>query len=431
MHRLVSRTRRIAATFAGATDRAITPERLRLYPLAVIIVSAITMSAVILSGNPPHLGTGEIVLPDFLAHWTGGRMVLDGDTAVLYDPRSQLAVQSAEVGPGTLAWFVSPPFVAYMYAPFAALGYGGAATVWSIFSVGCLIAAGMLVRPFAPRLFRDHPVGVYLVLAATQPVLEVLGAGQDSGFAVLLWVAGIRLLLSGRDVLGGVVLGIGLFKPQLFFVVPFVLAAQRRWGALGAWAATSLGLALVSVQAVGVEGVVDWVQLPFSDTYHAWVQVDQAWKMQSLPALATTFGAWSWLSTLLAVAAVLLLMQQLWRARAAQVGELAVWMLAIMASVVAAPHVMIYDLVVALVPILWMIEHINTRTVRLACLALFVLTWTVPLRHLAGGPIDAAWSAIPLVVLWLVIARTIGVTHQPPLARDASSTALMTDRAES
>lgn len=412
MSRLTARTHHIGVTVARGLDRMITAERLKLYPLALLVTSAVVMVAAISLGDLPHLAGGEIVLPDFLAHWTGGRMLLDGDTGALHDPAAQGAVQAGEVGDDTLSWFVSPPFAAYLYAPFALLGYGQAAIAWTVFSMACLVAAAYLARPIAPKLFRDHPAGVYLVLAATQPVFELLGSGQDTGLSILLWVCGIRLLLAGREVLGGAVLAIGLFKPQLFFVVPFVLLAQRRWRALGAWSATALGLGLVSVGTVGVGGLTDWIKVPFSDLFHSAVQIGQAWKMQSLPALASTLGLWSWVAELVVLGAVAVFLRQLWRARALGVGDLPMWMLAMMATVVASPHLVVYDLVVALVPILWLVEHNNTRAVRVTCVALFALTWTVSARHFLGGPFDAAWSAIPLVILWTVLARSIGVARR-------------------
>lgn len=421
MSRLTARTHHIGATVAGALDRLITAERLKLYPLTLLVASTAVMVIAISLGDLPHIAGGEVVLPDFLAHWTGGRMLLDGDSGALYDPAAQGAVQAAEVGDGTLSWFVSPPFAAYLYAPFAVLGYGHAAVAWTVFSAICLVAAAILARPFAPRLFRDHAVGVYLVLLATQPVFELIGSGQDTGLSVLLWVAGIRLLLAGRQLAGGVVLALGLFKPQLFFVVPFVLVAQRRWRALGAWAATALGLGAVSVGTVGFDGVIDWAKVPFSETFHTAVQIGQAWKMQSLPALASSLGLWSWVAELVVVAALLVFFRQLRRARALGVDDLPMWMLAIMATVVASPHLVVYDLVVGLVPLLWLVEHANTRAVRLACLALFVLTWTVSARHFLGGPFDAAWSAIPLVILWVILARSIGVTPRPKESRDGSA----------
>ena len=410
VRRFVTCLRSSSAVTASAVDRFVSPERLLLYPAAVLIGSVVVMAAAIALGDMPFIAGGNVVLPDFLAHWTGGRMMLDGDVGVLYDPFAQKMLQTDELREGPLSWFVSPPFSAYLYVPFAMLDYGTAALAWTVFSAACLVAAGHLVRPFAPRLFRDHARAVYLVLLATQPVFELLGSGQDTGVSVLLWVAGIRLLLAGRDVLGGSVLALGLFKPQLFFIVPIVLVVQGRWRALAAWAATAAALALLSVRAVGVGGVVDWVQVLTSDTFHSVVQTSQAWKMQSLPALATTLGLSSSTSGVVAVAVVLVVVVQLWRARSRGVAELPMWMLAMTATAVASPHLVVYDLVVALVSILWIVEHIGSRTTRLSCVALFVLTWTIPVRHVVGGPFEAAWSAIPLTILWVVLACSIGVT---------------------
>ncbi len=406
---LATRIRSSAAGAAAAADRIVTPERLFIYPLAVLVASLLVMGAAIGFGDLPNVAGGQIVLPDFLAHWTGGRMLLDGSTGALYDPTAQRVVQANEVGEGTLAWFVSPPFSVYLYAPFALLDYGVAAIAWTVFSMGCLVVAGFLVRPFAPRLFRDHTAVVVLVLLATQPVFELIGSGQDTGVTVLLWVGGIRLLLAGHQVAGGAVLALGLFKPQLFIVVPLVLIAQRRWRALAAWFATAAGLGLLSVQAVGINGVVDWVQVLSSDTFDTTIRTAQAWKMQSLPAFASSLGFPARVGSIIAVLAVLVFIRQLWRARRLGVAELPMWMLAIAATVVFSPHLFVYDLVLALVPMLWLVEHVNTRTVRLTCVALFLLTWTSPARHFVGGPLDVAWSAIPLTIVWIVLARSIGV----------------------
>lgn len=391
------------ARIARTADGWITPDRLRGYPIVFIAMSVAMLGMTLL--HPP-------ITADFLAHWTGGRIVLDGNNGAMYDPDAQAAVQSGLTPNGALSWFVAPPFVAYAYTPFAVFGYQAAAVLWTLFSVACMVAAGWLVRPFAPRLFRDHGRIVYVALAATEPVLETLGSGQDSGVTVLLWVAGIRLLLAGRDVAGGSVLALGLMKPQLFFAVPFVLIAQRKWRALSAWAATTAGLGVVSVQAVGVRGVIEWVKLPFSDTFHEAAQVGQAWKMQSLPALAESFGM-AHVGLLVALIGFGMLLRQLWVRRTIE--PLTAWMLTITATVAISPHVVVYDLLVLLVPVLWLLEHHNTRTVRLSCLALFALTWTIYGRHVLGAPFDAAWSAAPVVALWVEIA------HRKPHAEASAS----------
>lgn len=408
------------------TDRAITRQRLQIYPLTFMGVTFAILLGAIALGDYPHLAGGTVAFPDYLAHWTGGRILLDGHTSHLFDPSFQHALQRSEVGPDNLSWFVSPPFAAALYAPYALFGFGTSALLWTASSIAFLVAAIMLMRPFAPRLFRHHFAQVVIIMAATQPIFEVLGSGQDSALALFLWVAGIRLALAGRSASAGVVLALGLFKPQQFMLVPVVFLIQRRFRALAAWSVTTAALALASVGIVGVNGTVDWIKLPFSDTYERVVQIDQAWKMQSLPALVTTVlpSSWSGASAALGLVVELVILvifiHQLLRARRIGSSDVQVWMLTLLVTVVVSPHLVIYDLVLVLVPILYLVEHHNTRTLRVSCVALFVLTWTVPLRHVIAGSapwpgslLEAAWTAIPLIVLWVMFARALGLARTP------------------
>ena len=417
-------TRGAISWLAAAIDRSITMERLWLYPSVILTISMLFLGGTILLGDYPRLAGGATAFPDYLAHWTGGRMLLDGDTSRFFDPAFQNALQAREVGPTTLSWFVSPPFAALLYAPFALLNFGASALLWTVFSACCLVAALWLMRPIAPNLFDMHLLMVVLLMVATQPVLELLGSGQDSGLSLLLWIAGMRLMLARRDASAGVVFALGLFKPQQFLLVPIVLLVQRRFRALTAWLVATLVLAIASVAVVGVSGVVAWLRLPFSDLYNTAVQIDQAWKMQSLPALVSTAlpRDWSGIAAAIGIVveliAILVFIRQLLRAHRAAVPELPLWMLAILVTVAASPHLVIYDLVLVLAPILYLLEHHNTRTIRVSCVALFALTWTVPIRHVVAmdsawpiSLVEAAWTAVPLIVLWVVMARALRLTR--------------------
>ena len=397
-----------------------------MYPLAALILSIVVYGGSLLLGDYPHLAGGAVAFPDYLAHWTGGRMLVDGSTADLFDPRVQGALQAQEVGPDSLSWFVSPPFAALIYAPFALIGFGPSALVWTAFSAACLVVSIRLMKPFAPQLFERHFTQVVIIMASTPPMIELIGSGQDSALALLIWLAGIRLILAGNNVAAGIVFALGLFKPQQFVLVPIVLLIQRRFAALGAWFATASVLTLTSVAIVGADGVVAWVKLPFSDFYTTVVQVEQGWKMQSLPALVTTAFPDSWsgvaspISLLIVLGATLVFAQQLLNGRQNKTPDISIWALSIMVTVVISPHLVLYDLVLVFVPIVYMIEHHNTRALRLSCVALFVLTWTVPLRHVlvrdAQWPltlIEAAWTAIPLLILWIVLSNALGVRRNP------------------
>src|SRR5665647_3141875 len=255
-------------------DRLINVERCRNYSIIFIALGYGLVVVSTFMGHLPQTAFGTTVLPDYLAHWTGGRLVLDGQVAAVGQTSK-------------LARFVSPPFVGLLYAPLAALPYVASAAAWTLISIAMLLAALKLARPLAPNIPEARWRMTVLVCFASQPVLELLGAGQDSALSLLVWVAGTRLILGRRDVLAGVLFALGPCKPQLFVLVPVVLLAQRRYRSFAAWSSTALALALISVKMVGVDGVRNWLALPFQDTYREAVQVGQAWKMQGLPSFVT------------------------------------------------------------------------------------------------------------------------------------------------
>ena len=402
-----------------AVDRWINFERCRNYSIVLIVLGYGLIIASTLLGHLPRTAFGEAVLPDYLAHWTGGRLVLDGEFASLYDQRTQLEVQVATVGQTSkLAWFVSPPFVALLYAPLAGLSYVASAVVWTLLSVAMLLAALKLARPLAPNISAPRWRMVVLVCLASQPVLELLGGGQDSAFSLLVWVAGTRLMLARRDVFAGVVFALGLCKPQLFVLVPVVLLIQRRYRSLAAFTSVANVLALISVGMVGADGVRNWLALPFRDAYREAVQVGQAWKMQGLPSFITSLmppglTREAEVAGLLAAGIVLVLFVTSCRRWPTSRGDAGMWAFAALTTVLASPHLVVYDLVLLLPAVLYLLERQDVSTVRVALFALFVITWMAPAGHLLGraapwpiSVVGAGWGAVPIFILWRVFLRS-------------------------
>jgi len=399
-------------------DRLINVERCRNYSIIFIVLGYGLVVVSTFMGHLPQTAFGTTVLPDYLAHWTGGRLVLDGQLADLYDQRTQFEVQVAAVGQTSkLAWFVSPPFVGLLFAPLAALPYLASAAAWTMTSIAMLLAALKLARPLAPNIPEAQWRMIMLVCFASQPVLELLGAGQDSAFSLLVWVAGTRLILARRDVLAGVVFALGLCKPQLFVLVPVVLLAQRRYRSFAAWLSTALALAFISIKMVGVDGVRNWLALPFQDAYREAVQVGQAWKMQGLPSFVTALMP-PGLSQIgevvgyLAAGLVLVLFLTACRHWPTSRGDVGLWAFAALTTVLLSPHLVVYDFVLLLPAVLYLLERQDTSTVRVALFFLFVITWMAPAGHLLSGVtpwplsvVGAGWGAVPILVLWLEFRR--------------------------
>ncbi len=398
---------RLAARLDALIDR----ERVRNYSIAFLVLGVIASILNVALGHGLRVLTGNALFPDFLAHWTAGRLLLDGSLDHLYDADFQATLQHVIIGPGDdVSWFVGPPFTAVIYAPFAALPFAVAGVLWTLLSVAAIAASLVLLKPLVPRLAQDWTVVVLAVLAC-QPVLEVLGAGQDSALSMLAWAAGLRALVAGRDALAGASFGLGLIKPQLVLIAPPTFLIQRRWSALWVWIAFAAVAAAVSVALIGVEGIQTWIHTLTSQRYDEQINVGQAWKQLSASALLVSVvppslaHAAQLVGLAVCVALAVAFLVAAWRAPRA--AWLDVWTLAALTTVVASPHLLVYDLLIAVPAALVLLDRHPSRRVRLALLAVFVLTYLNPIAHLLALKVSwpltlvgAPWAVVPLLVLW-------------------------------
>ena len=412
---------RLAARLDALIDR----ERVRNYSIAFLVLGVIASIVNVVLGHGLRVLTGNALFPDFLAHWTAGRLLLDGNLDHLYDADFQANLQHAIIGPGDdVSWFVGPPFTAILYVPFAALPFAVAGVLWTLVSIAAIAASLVLLKPLVPRLAQDWTVTVLAVLAS-QPVLEVIGAGQDSALSMLVWAAGLRLLVAGRDALAGMVFGAGLIKPQLVVLAPPTFLVQRRWSALGVWIAMAAVAAAASVALIGVDGIHTWITTLTSQRYDEQINVGQAWKQLSASALLVSLvppalaNAAQVVGLALCAALVIAFLVVAWRAPKDR--WLDVWTLAALTTVVASPHLLVYDLLIAVPAALVLLDRHSSRRIRLALLAAFVLTYLNPVLHLlalkVGWPltlVGAPWAVVPLLVLWYDALRACRPSRPDP-----------------
>jgi hypothetical protein len=401
------RRRRTLDTLAATLDRLVTTDRVRGY-------STVFLGLGLLAGTAVLFSRPGDVMPDYVAYWTGGRMVLGGHGGELYDAAAQGAVQAAALG-GTsgLSWFVSPPFVALVEAPLAMLPFTASLLAWKGISLALLGIALHLLRPLAPACLQQRWRLVVLITAAAEPTFIALIIGQQTPLVLLLWVAGTRLLVCRREVMGGAVLALLLVKPQLVFLVPVVLLVRGQHRALAGFVVTALGLVGVSATVDGGHGLLSWVGLLASESYRHGVQVAQAGKMQGIAALVTSVvpsgmsGVAEVVGLLAAAAVAVAFLARVRRSRAEVWSIPTVWATTAATTVAVSPHLLDYDLLLILPAALLLLGDPAQRRGRLALVALFLLSWTVPLRSglvtSAAWPVSlagSAWSAIPVLVVW-------------------------------
>ena len=406
MRRLAERGARIVAAVA-------TVRRIRTYSLLALVANVLTQAASIARGSLPFDGFGHPIAVDLSAYLVGTRLLLAGNLPQLYDPGVQWMTQQELLGPGHpefLDLFVSPPFVTFLYAPLAALSYTAAALVWTMVSLILLAASIALLWPLLPRL---HPFGfatVLLVVASWWPTAELFLDGQETALILLAYAGGLRLLLARRDVAAGAVLSISLVKPQLVLLVPLFLLIERRGRALATFSAVGMVLVAVSVVLVSPAGARDYVALLSSDLVRHG-SIGFWWKASSLTSLFELVSPPAATSVLYAatLAAGALVYRFVTGDRAASCPDDLTLRYAglILVTSVVAPHFLIYDEVLVVLPGLILFDRDpRSASVVVAVVAAWTIGIATPLRGLAGTlafPLDLI--AVPLLpgpVLWMI-----------------------------
>lgn len=367
---------------------------MRIVAGLVAIVSAIVFVSLIARSKGNVLPTGPTVFGDFRAHWVAGRMLLDGQLAQLYDPSAQLSVQAARVRPDAPPdAFLSPPFMALVWAPFAALPYFTAGVVWTLVAFAIVIASARLA--WSALDLECAWTDVALVAIASEPFWKNTAMGQDGALALLLY-SGALVLWRRRNTLAcGLVLGLGCFKPQLFFLVPVALIAAKEWRALLGMAMSGTALGAVSIALVGPTGIRAWLGFLASPLVSSAIHAENLSLMASMPAfLRALTGSTVFAPIIAAIVAILLVLFTRTDPKRA-IGAAAI------ASIIAAPHAFVYDAVIALVPCAELLEKKPKRGAR-ATLVFLAITWALP----AGSNwfLALPWTAVALAAVCVSMA---------------------------
>ncbi len=394
-------------------DALLTPRRVYHYSImALLVMSGMYTLAFVFSFGPYE---SRAMTSDFVAQVTAGNIALKGDIHRLYDLRNQWVVQQellAGSGPKDfLNAFLSPPIVAYLYAPFAALPYPVAFTLWLGLTICLLTASLRLLWPLVPNL---HPYGfgrVLLVAFSCRAAFLLLIAGQDAAISLLLFVVGLRLLLAGRDTAAGSVLGLGVFKPQLFLLVPILLLLQRRWRALSAWMAVASTLAALSMALLGLAGTLEYIDLLTTSGFYQQLAQQLASKMISLTALARSFMPEP-LPLLVVVAATIIVAALFARiaSRPARHARqfLLLYVTMLLMNFVINPHFFVYDGVILFIPALLLLNEAPSRpSIRVPLAAAYILLFLSPLRSGAFG--FAPLTVVAVIGLIFVVRQLLSL----------------------
>jgi hypothetical protein len=272
-------------------------------------------------------GFPMLVRTDFIAYFTAGTLIANGESHLLYDGERQLATQLqflTEVGipsPGLIT-FVNPPLLAAIMAAFVPFGVVGGAWLWFILTFALPAAVLLAVGKQGAR--RAGWWRSCLLLLCFAPFIESVYFGQMA--AIMLPIFGGWFLLSraNRPILAGLALSLLLLKPQYLPVMLLFLAWKRQWTQLVGFAfgaaiqvvATVLVM-LSSGHALTLEALLPYMRFGGEPNVVVWLQLNlrmAIWHL--LPQLdATSQLVVLAICTVVAVVAFLLLVGRSWRPR--------------------------------------------------------------------------------------------------------------------
>lgn len=315
----------------------------------------------------------------WMVFYNAVRLYFEGQVGLLYDGVQSTALLNARFAhwlahPLPLHPWLYPPHALLLLLPFGWLPFAPAGILFLTLGFAATVAATW--RFAATGVERAiHAVSLVLCPAAAFTVC----LGQNTFVTGALLLAGFGTVRR-RPILGGALLGIVTYKPQLCLMVPVALIAARQWKALAAAAGAALLLAAASVALFGIEPWRAWIALMTEPNavYTQWESIARI-NGQSIYTYASLLGAPAVLANLAQALAVIGSAGCVfWCYRRPMVDDLRLAVL-LAATILAAPHVIDYDtLLLGIAATLFFVRG-YADGFRFGEITVAVLVWASPL----------------------------------------------------
>jgi alpha-1,2-mannosyltransferase len=384
----------------------LTAARARGYSLILLgigglaVAGWIALSDGLIDRNGKPLGT------DFSSFYAAGSLVLDGRAADVYNMAAHYAREQQIFGLSTPYYgWLYPPIFLLLATPLALMPYLVALAVWQVSSLALYLSViGGIVAKMRMRGMAVGPV--WLPIAAGFPAVFInLGHGQNGFLSAGLFGAAL-LALPARPILSGVLFGLLAYKPQLALVTPIVLLAAGQWRTVIAAGVTVMAL-------VGLTGLLFggdlWLAFIASTETSRKLLLEQGdvgfEKLQSVfAAVRMTGGGVALAYAVQGAVSAAVLCGTAWAWRSACDFDLKAALL-VVATLLASPHVLDYDLVMLALAIAYAVSAGAAGGFRAFEISLLAAAWIVPL--LSRGIAQATGIPLGLAVLLTLYALTL------------------------
>jgi alpha-1,2-mannosyltransferase len=343
---------------------------------------------------------GNLKGTDFLHFYTLGSMTAAHRGADLYDIDAQaaLAVQRVPEATGIRYLPLYPPQVSIFFAPLAHLSYGWALILWWSCSAVIYGLCCYSIWRVCPNL-REHAGTIVLLAVAFPAFFHLIAWGQTSAIALACFTGMFFLLRDRREFLAGLVLGCLIFKPQLALAAVIVFVFLGAWKIIvGAAFSAAVQLSL-GVFYYGIEPLHQWMRALWTVRALSPLLEPKPYQTHSLRTFWSMLVPWPALSLalyVLSAAVVLGLTIACWK-RIPAVSLPLRYAALLLASVLVAPHLTVYDLVILAPAFLLLADWLAAQPLTSSARWLGTFLYLVYMLPLLG--FSARWTHLQLSVL--------------------------------
>jgi Glycosyltransferase family 87 len=371
--------------------------------------------------------TGRLKGPDFLQFYTYGCLAREHEWDRLYDADAHGVIARLRVDRRMTVTGFRPnysPLVALVMAPLTTASFLQAWALWSAISLVLYGVAVTFVAGMTRRVRKDR-LTLALAALAFPALFIVIRYGQISAVSLLLlamsgWLYARRQLLAA-----GLALGALAYKPNLLVVPVFAFAATREWRVLSG---LCLGVCLESAANLGLVGWTGFATyLGVLATLATNPDLVQAFPTEShsLRGFARLLLPSPPVLAFVSVAAVAVVTWAVYRVWQQSVDARPRWAALTLATILATPHLLTYDLLLLAVPLAlvvdwyWSVDRPLNGTWWTAMILLYGAAWpgTFVARLYGIQPSTVGMA----LTLWLLVAYVSRPTTSTPAFASASS----------
>ncbi len=184
-----------------------------------------------------------VVKNDFILFWTASNLAASGHARDVYDfTLFQDFLSKVAMEPMAEAFFYPPTFLLFLL-PLSFMPYLLSFSVWISFT---LVGYCFVIHRIAP-----HALTILAVLAFSPTLLNV--SYGHNGLLTAALMGGGLLVADRRPIVGGVLLGLLTYKPNLAILLPFALIAGQKWRVLVAFVISTGLMILLSCFMFGFD----------------------------------------------------------------------------------------------------------------------------------------------------------------------------------